>query len=136
MFIDAEIGYASSSPTVDMIKSFLAKYAIGLNSDIGAGWSCSELNSIMGALGGASALMPQNHRKGDMGDYTGCSVSGLGGVTIWDVGGETPTCGSSSLGYQGGINNFASAFKACPTWVLVAGGWANTVNASSLTCTA
>ncbi len=131
-FFDAEGGYDSPAATIDMVNSFNANYDGGLLSDMAYsennGWSCTTL---------VGSVLPQAYCTGQLPEYQNCGVSGgFFGVTVDSIGADTNLCGSAeALGYQGGINQFHSLFKTCPSQVLVVGAHAAGIDTSTLTCT-
>jgi len=139
-FFDAEGGYDSPSATIDMVNSFNANYDGGLLSDMtyseNMGWSCTTLQQFLETMGGAGSVLPQAYCTGQLPEYQNCGVSGgFLGVTVSSLAADTSLCGSTeALGYQGGINQFYSLFKTCPSQVLVVGAWHAGIDSSTLTC--
>ncbi|MCL5064577.1 MAG: hypothetical protein M1600_05835 [Firmicutes bacterium] len=143
-FLDAEADYASSSATITMVDNYNGNTSSGLFSDLGyyetpstgTDWNCTTLQKFLNAIGGTGVCVPQNYCDGNLGNYTACGLSGFFGVTVWDKAAENiPTlCGTTGLGYQGGIDNFKSTFGSCPQQVLLVGGSDNNIDASKLTC--
>lgn len=139
-FLDAEPAYATPSATITMVDNYNGNTSSGLFSDIGYygdnGWTCDTVKQVLSAIGGTGVCMPQNYCDGNLGNYTACGLSGFLGVTVWDKTAENiPTlCGTTGLGYQGGIDNFKSTFGSCPQQVLLVGGSDNNIDASKLTC--